>query len=1224
VSSRQLEIPTWSRRAADRGKVLGTIALPFEAPVSVEFDAGPNLAELVEEAFAEGLIDRAWANAVAVYLGDWRVPRDQWRRVRPLPGRLVAIRALAQDPGTLAAVVNFAIQVAITVAVSAVLRAFAPDPAERSFEQVHEIDSSRNEVAPYRTVPCVLGRMRIFPPHAAKPFTRVIGEKVYLYVLLCLGIGPHALDTASLKIGDTAFSGFSGITWQAKLTPADPAPTLFPNQADEQDGAGLLPREEDVWYERTTDSSDCDEIEIELLHPEGLIRYKDDGSREGQTVRYRIRYRLNGTTPWLRWNDNVADDNGWLVEQTRQWQQPFRDTYTKSVARGKYDVAIKRIAASSDTSSNMKTDLNWTRLRSFTHEPPVADPNMALFAMRAEAGDQLNGIIDQINMIVTRIAPKWDAVAEAFGAAGESRTPAELVRWIATGPGVVKPRTSAQIDDAAFGAWAELCVAKGWHCDMEIRAGMPLDEAMALVARCGRATLGRRAGKLTPILDTEQAAPTQLFTPRNSWGFRAQRRFAPETHAYRLEFNNEEKNYVKDEMVVYFPGYDFATAELIETLAVAGKTSPLEINRDGKRAIAEALIRGEDYVFSADIESLTTARGKRAAVAHYVVAVGRISARVKAHVLNGAGTHVSGLELDEEIEQTLGETYGLVWRRVEGETISVETIALSTVSGVSHIVTLAADPGLPLASAPKVGDLVTFGDADIETIDTVVTNIAMKSDFEAEISAIPYVDELFEGDDAPEPVWESNVSSDAFPAPPAPEIGGVSANAAGIFVDFDYPLGTAHRVKEAEAYMKRVEESGERWELVGRVPAEGRLAVYPPGDRGVEYKLKLVAVGERGRRKESAERTVISAAFTGAITGHLSQPSVSVPTAADGSGGNYSTAGGTFHVSIGGVDVTGNDEVLVYSLAAASSGLSIAIDAVTGVYTITNLTVDAGQATLRATLIVTGETFDLVYTIAKAKAGSPGEPGDPPSAFTATIDIPTSATGVNLYDLAVAAGYTGLSDATITFEVESGINVTGVAGAPNGGFGIDTGVWPHTTYTIALTLLVKSGGIVRGGGGKGGAGSAADAGGSGGDAIYLRVPLTGGITFNSGSEVKGGGGGGGGETFDRINVGIPGEPEWQVWGGDGGNGGQPNGAGGAGGTGSNGGGSGAAGATATPTTVGTSGGGGDGGVYGAAGGNGAGHQGRLGGAGGAAGYCVRKNGHTATVTNNGTTAGTIG
>lgn len=234
--------------------------------------------------------------------------------------------------------------------------------------------------------------------------------------------------------------------------------------------------------------------------------------------------------------------------------------------------------------------------------------------------------------------------------------------------------------------------------------------------------------------------------------------------------------------------------------------------------------------------------------------------------------------------------------------------------------------------------------------------------------------------------------------------------------------------------------------------------------------------------------------------------------------------------------------------------------------------------------------------------------------FNQNIAI-TGTGAVNLRTLADNAGYNGAQHAHITFTLASGVTITGGGGSLGdaGGFAIDTGTWPTSTYTIALVLQIS--GTVLGGGGSGGAGNSG-AGAAGGDAIYCRLPLP--ITVNSGGVVRAGGGGGGGGKQSSS-------PLFR-FGGGGGGGGAPNGDGGEGGSGNN--------ADGSSGSAGTTGGGGAGGAAGGAGATAGGAGGAFatagtagasgGGSSGAAGYAIRKNGNTVSVTNSGTITGTVG
>lgn len=1573
----------------------GALALAFEPARRFEVEHGKSIAEIVAGLIGEGLIEAGLAPYLTAFVGDREIAREDWDVTTPAPGQLLALRVRPGYGSEWLAAVVYWVNIAVTVASAAYSIYTAlnqPDPLD-PVGPVFDVRGASNEAALYAPVPAVLGKFRCFPRHAARQYTEAFGEKVFLRVLLCWGVGAHDLDAASLQIGDTLLSTFAGVEVQHRLKPSDPWPTVFPSSADEDPGPGLL-EFADGWVERTTSADDADELQVEIFFFDGLIFIKKDGSLKPFSVDIRVRYREDGTSDWLAFDTGAVAPEGSLHVISAKQRKPWRETLKRTVPRGKYDVAVKRVSAD-DPGPKGHNAFHWSKLRTFTFDPAVSDDNLAVTALKIEAGDQLNGVLDLVNGVVTRRAPIWNAMTETWGPEGPTQNPAELVRWIAMGPASPKPRAEGELDQAAFGAWAELCTANDWRCDMELRQGAALEEIQQIVARCGRAVLGERAGKLTPIIDDVQASAVQLFTPRNSWGFQGQRRYPSEAHALRVEFANEEKNYVGDEILVFFDGFDENNAELIETVRSVGKTRPVEAFRDGRRAIAERVLRQEEFAWRADIENLVCARGQRVAVQHFTIAVGIKSARVKAHVLNVAETHVTALVLDEIVDQVPGPTYGLKWRKHVAGVVSVESLALTNTGAPTDTVTLAAE--IPIASAPAAkteeaaGDLVTFGEGGIETLDLVVQDIARSGAFEAEFSAVRYTADLFNDDSTALPAWSSNVSGDAFPRPPAPEILSATASPDGFFVRFDFPAGEAERVESVEAYWRPADETGSTFELVVALPGTARLAPFPGGESGLSYTLKLVAVGARDTRTASAEVTLAAASVASVLplerSATVSQMGRTLTKEAGGAawdahafslssyvGGVFCSAyasqidaavafgfnsdpatdasfasidyavvleaDGTWKIAENGFDVWDIDEAYVeddvfsllydnasvrvfkngvlkrqtdttpslrfffdcslftvggqiggiefgpsggagaptftlvrsievsqagralkkesgvpgwnaearsiesfaagafcsargfktdravafgltsdpeaddnytsidycwqldalgklriyengvlawdnggapesYSAFTAlqvlydgsatgyykdgvlkrtvtapanlrlhfdssfhgvgaqlgevafgpagtaglkqearykrsvappkaptedfptdwtralppgtaalwmTTGLKTAAGVLAGVWSTPVLvtapnfrgafsagetyyiedavTKDGGTYRCRVAevvhsllldgsaadpqlrspsgLTIAGATYtrvrararctsgaptfegDLFYTTgghgfsasfhkviaapadyavnvwldlewdmtaltaggsdwtsntitqlrfdfanvdsdwevdwievadtmgnvavrwgfaagvesftgtnasvshsgakaptgtAEANAwwdviaapGAPGEPGTAPSAFNATIDLVSSNSGVNLRTVADAAGYTGLSDATIAFEVESGVTITGLAGAPDGGIAIDTGTWPTGAYTIALTLTIKSGGIVRGGGGKGGNGSSGGGGfigGKGGDAVHARVPLT--VNVNAGGELKSGGGGGGG------------------------------------------------------------------------------------------------------------------
>ncbi len=172
-------------------------------------------------------------------------------------------------------------------------------------------------------------------------------------------------------------------------------------------------------------------------------------------------------------------------------------------------------------------------------------------------------------------------------------------------------------------------------------------------------------------------------------------------------------------------------------------------------------------------------------------------------------------------------------------------------------------------------------------------------------------------------------------------------------------------------------------------------------------------------------------------------------------------------------------------------------------------------------LIVCGFAATALFaaTAPHAQTQAPAAPA--PTVITVTQSA-------NLRTLADQAGYDGDPHASYAFTVPEKTVIMGAAG---GKPGLDTGVWPKG---VALALAV--GGHVYGGGGNGGDGGdipGMTEGGRGGDAIFVRAPIT--ILVGTTGSIKAGGGGGGG---------APGGDT----GGSGGGGGFPDGGRGAGGS----------------------------------------------------------------------------
>ncbi len=70
-----------------------------------------------------------------------------------------------------------------------------------------------------------------------------------------------------------------------------------------------------------------------------------------------------------------------------------------------YEVALTRLTADTDDTRTID-DVMWSVLRSIKNDPPVTFPKpLAMTALRIKATEQLQGVIDSLNAIVTSYAP---------------------------------------------------------------------------------------------------------------------------------------------------------------------------------------------------------------------------------------------------------------------------------------------------------------------------------------------------------------------------------------------------------------------------------------------------------------------------------------------------------------------------------------------------------------------------------------------------------------------------------------------------------------------------------------------------------------------------------------------------------------------------------------------------------------------------------------------------
>jgi hypothetical protein len=736
-----------------------------------EFMPGLTIAEILDQSLAD--YPSRLRETVVVYLNGDKISREVWHRVRPKPGTQIAFQAVpagGMRTMLLAAVAVFALvasggllgpaglgllgssfaagglgasalALGITVGGTMLINALFPlQPVESDQKERYSITGANNQTTPYQPVPVVLGRHRVYPVQAARPYTEIIGEDQYLSMFLMWGYGP--LDISSVKIGETPLSSFEGVTVEHDYGDGDPSTALFPNSVIEDQLSIVL--EQDENNDRTT-ASDIDEISVDISFPNGLYSQSDEGPKQAKSE-FSIYYRPTGVGSY-----QLAQS----VSVEKKSQSPLRFSYKITpTARGQFDVRVVRTDNPRDNGSDRTV---WTALRGLRKQAPVAfSKPIATTVLRIKATNQLSGVIDSLNGVITSMC-----VRSSGGSWGTTRqqtnNPADLVRWVLQGPMNARPVANSKIDLTTLAAWGRYCEVRGYKYNAVVTSPRSVWEQVAEICSAGRAVPIFRDGQWSVVWDDSDDDPgiVQHFTTRNSSGFSSSRQYKRTPHGWRVRFVNERNEWQDDERLVYDDGYTKANATEFEAIEFPGVTDPDLIWKHGRFHIAQARLRPEIYELTVDWENLICQRGDRVRVTHDIPLWGQAAGRVK----SVDGTTVV---VDELCTMVAGPSYGIRFRMADGTTVT-----RNVTSNPGEQTSLALTSTLA-GSGVAAGDLFMFGERDSESVVLRVLAVEPGENMTARLSLVDDAPGINQADKGSIPAFDSQVSAPIDPSRLAP------------------------------------------------------------------------------------------------------------------------------------------------------------------------------------------------------------------------------------------------------------------------------------------------------------------------------------------------------------------------------------------------------------------------------------------------------------------------
>ena len=746
-----------------------------------------------------------------VWINDVYVPRDNWRLVRPNAGVTVTLRVVPQGGGgggknplrtifTIAIIAaSFAIgpavgaflapngltigssvlsaaslgRAVVTIAGTLLQNVIAPvrPPKLAALSSTSTqrdsptlfIEGARNNARPFGVVPAVLGRHRMYPPLGAATYTEIIGDDQYMRMVVVWGYGPLKIE--DIKIGETPIADFDDVeieTVEGRV--GDAALTLFSNTVN-QDNFSILLQQVDSWQTRTA-PADVDELSVDITFPQGLVKFNTAGARLELTKSFQIQYRPTSGGSWLTPSftattldpDNEASMvSGDTVTVTHNRTAAIRHGFTWTPAGGRDDYEVRIRRTSDDTDDTQIFDkMSWSTLRGITDEDPLNFANpLAATALRIRATGQLNRLVDELNGIVSSYVNSYDGGSWSEAVSSNN---ADLFRHVLQGAANAGALADARIDLDQLQDWFAFCVTNGFEFNMVRDFQASVWDTLADIASAGRASPTVVDGKWSVIYDELQTVPVQHFTPRNSWGFEAEKGFPAQPDALRLRFSNRNEAWRQDERIVYADGFTSANAEVFEGLDAGGITDPDHVWKFGRFAIAQASLRPERWGLNVDFEYLIAGRGALVLVTHDVLLVGLASGRITAIQVDGGGD-MTGFTSDEVLTMAGGTDYGVSMR-----TLGDVELTGQIVTNAGDQTTVVMTTAVPAANIPVVGDLFSFGELGSETAEGLVLSIQPSGELSARVVIIPNSPAVYTADTGTIPAFVTGLT----PVPQVP------------------------------------------------------------------------------------------------------------------------------------------------------------------------------------------------------------------------------------------------------------------------------------------------------------------------------------------------------------------------------------------------------------------------------------------------------------------------
>ena len=635
-------------------------------------------------------------------------------------------------------------------------------------------NSLRGATNPIRSngnIGILLGEYNVPGDVAGLVYSSYVSNDQYIHQLFCNGYDNTVVKTDSEFISDNNPNGYKIRVGQ---TPIDLYSDIkvglgtekYYTKRSVEEGLSLTMTKEAIIRTSPTNTI---KINVGIAAPYGYFGVKDNGDKEEISLKYTIKYRKQGTTDWI---DSKTVDESIYTKR-------YRNMVSFDVPRGQYEVSITRDNDKSEDASvqdNIILELMQYDTQSAINDStaPVINPEKySLLEIKAKATDKLNGYLDQVYTecflkckCFTGNEPSEDnslwQLPNDITSVGDMNNPASLLYYVLT-DSRINPRavTPDKLDLLSISEWFLFCKEREWSCNAWITENLTIGELAQRICDCGRANLTIMDGKYSVNIEKANSVVSQIFAPNNAWNMTETRSFEKQPTLIKTSFLNQDTE-VEEERYCYLDK-DSNEIKVVneitneesyesESITLWGVTNPTQVAQLAIYNLKLSNAIDRTYSWECAIESIACAIGDVVYLANDIFMFSLGYGRIIDTLIEN--NKIVGCYINTSVGIDTSKNYGINVRKNDG---SIQTIDIDMNTSTTSLLRF-KQPLDNTHDSIISGNLFIYGDSSEVGKKVVITDIQPNEDMGATITAIDYVESIYDDSDVTIPEYVSNVS----------------------------------------------------------------------------------------------------------------------------------------------------------------------------------------------------------------------------------------------------------------------------------------------------------------------------------------------------------------------------------------------------------------------------------------------------------------------------------